>query len=36
MKRFFFALLDYMKHSIDFDDSCFYLDAIALIVDDYV
>lgn len=25
-----------MKHSIDFDNSCFYVDATDLIVDDYV
>lgn len=27
MKRLFFALSDAMKHSIDSNDSCFYLDA---------
>lgn len=31
-----FALLDAMKHSIDYDDPCFYVDATDLIVDDYV
>lgn len=31
-----FALSDLMKHSIDFDASCFYLDLTDLIVDDFV
>lgn len=31
-----FALLDAMKHSIEYDDPCFYVDATDLIVDDYV